>query len=295
MHNENKRLKRKVRNSYAISTISIALVLLLVGAAGFAIAATMRTAAEVQNSVTLIVELSNDMQQQERETLKAAIEEYDMVSEVKFSSKEEKINDEGFRKIFSAELDIIEALGENPLLDSYDVKVNTAGREAELDNFVEYIKGVDGVEHISYPEDFVKSMNTVVSRARPILLILAAVLAVISLTLLGSTVRLAIYSKRYIINTMKLVGATKWFIIRPFVRSSIGQGFIAGVLAAAMLVGGVYAVSRSMPEIITHDMLMTVCIIVAGMVAAGILLSSVFTLLTVNKFVNMKSNKIHLY
>lgn len=291
MNNENKRLKRKVRNSYAVSTVSIALVLLLAGAAGFMIAATMKTAAAIQNNVTLIVELSNDMSDEQREALREKIGEYPSVTGVAFSSKEEKLGDEEFRKLFSAEFD--EVAGENPLLDTYEVSV--AAGEHELEALTEYLEGVDGVEHVSYPAALIESMQTMVKRIRPVLFILAAVLAVISLTLLNSTVRLAIYSRRYIINTMKLVGATKWFIIKPFVRSSITQGFIAGLLAALLLGAAVYAVEQSLPEVISPELLKAACMILAAMIVAGILFSFLFTLLAVNKFVNMKSNKIHLY
>ena len=293
MNNENKRLKRKVRNSYAVSTVSMALVLLLAGAAGFMITATMKAAAALQNSVTLIVELSNDMPQEQRDALLKKTEENPAVTQVVFSSKEEKLGDEEFRRLFSAEFD--EVLGENPLLDSYEVTVAVTDGGGEIETLKEYFQGVDGEEHVSYPAALIESMQTMVTRMRPLLLILAAVLAVISLTLLNSTIRLAIYSKRYIINTMKLVGATKWFIMRPFVRSSIGQGLAAGVLAAATLGAAVYAADRSLHELLSREMMVAAAAILAAMIAAGILLSLVFTLLAVNKFVNMKSNKIHLY
>ena len=292
--NENKRLKRKVRTSYAISTLSIALVLFLAGAAAFTVAATVRAAATLQNSVTLIVELSDDMNEAQREELCDALAQNEIVSQIGFSSKQDKLQDEAFRKVFAVEFE--QVLGENPLLDSYEVQVAaTADNRDALEALVGELNDTEGVEHVSYPVSLVDTMHKIVDRVRPVLFILALVMIVISLTLLNTTVRLAIYSRRYIINTMKLVGATKWFIVKPFVGSSIKQGIVAGVLAALLFGGAVFAAEQTVPEAFTPQLLTTAAIVTAAMVAAGILLSALFTLFAVNKFVNMKSNKIYLY
>ena len=100
-NNENKRLKRKVRNSYIISTISIALVLFLLGTIGFMMFATVKTATALQENVTLIVELEDALPTDDRETIKERILQNPLVAEVVFSSKEEKLNDSEFRKLFA--------------------------------------------------------------------------------------------------------------------------------------------------------------------------------------------------
>ena len=118
---------------------------------------------------------------------------------------------------------------------------------------------------------------------------------VISLILLNNTIRLAIFSKRYLINTMKLVGATKWFIMRPFLGSSITQGILSGIIASALFLTAVYGLNEAVPELMSLAETMKIGIIVGGMVLGGILISLCFTFFAVNKFVNMKSNKIYLY
>ena len=128
-----------------------------------------------------------------------------------------------------------------------------------------------------------------------VLLVFGAVLLVISLILLNNTIRVSIFSKRYIINTMKLVGATKWFIMRPFLASSIAQGLWAGVAAAILFVTVVWRIDRSMPELNSLTQLSQTGVILAAMIAGGVVISLLFTTFAVNKFVNMKSNKIHLY
>ena len=107
--------------------------------------------------------------------------------------------------------------------------------------------------------------------------------------------RLAIYSKRYIINTMKLVGATKWFIMRPFLASSLSQGILSGLLAALLFIVGLYGLGEVVPELTTLADLKMLGLLAGGMVVVGMSVSFLFTVFAVNKFVNMKSNKIHLY
>ena len=293
-NNENKRLKRKVRNSYIISTISIALVLFLLGTIGFMMFATVKTATALQENVTLIVELEDALPTDDRETIKERILQNPLVAEVVFSSKEEKLNDSEFRKLFSVEFEDI--LDENPLLDSFDVRVSaTPEQKDQLQGFIDDLTLIDGIEHVSYPAAMIETMQNTVSKARPLLALFALVLAVISLVLLNNTIRLAIFSKRYVINTMKLVGATKWFIIKPFILSSINQGIIAGLLAALLFGAAFWGVGQSLPEMLSPDRLEAAAIVAGTKLAVGIKVSRLFTLFAVNKFVNMKSNKIHLY
>ncbi|MBQ7342981.1 MAG: permease-like cell division protein FtsX [Alistipes sp.] len=290
----NQRIRRKVRNSYIVSTISIALVLFLLGAVGYLMHAAMRVADSLQESVTLIVELENGISDTRKTELKEMLEQNPLTAEVTYISKEEKLNDSEFRKIFAVEFE--EVLDENPLLDTYEVRLTALSEErATLDSFIASISDKEGVAHVSYPAELIEQVHATVNKVRPILLAFAAVLLIISLTLLNNTIRLAIFSKRYLINTMKLVGATKWFIIRPFLWDSVKQGIWSGVIAAALFGAMIYGIDRTMPELSSPEQLQTAGILLAGMVVVGVTVSLLFTLFAVNKFVNMKSNKIYLY
>lgn len=290
----NQRIRRKVRNSYIVSTISIALVLFLLGAVGYLMHAAMRVADSLQESVTLIVELENGISDTRKTELKEMLEQNPLTAEVTYISKEEKLNDSEFRKIFAVEFE--EVLDENPLLDTYEVRLTALSEErATLDSFIASISDKEGVAHVSYPAELIEQVHATVNKVRPILLAFAAVLLIISLTLLNNTIRLAIFSKRYLINTMKLVGATKWFIIRPFLWDSVKQGIWSGIIAAALFGAMIYGIDRTMPELSSPEQLQTAGILLAGMVVVGVTVSLLFTLFAVNKFVNMKSNKIYLY
>ena len=113
--------------------------------------------------------------------------------------------------------------------------------------------------------------------------------------LLNNTIRLAIYSKRYLINTMKLVGATKWYIMRPLLASALKQGVVAGVVAGVMLLGIIYGVDGFTPESLALIDYREVGIIVGVLLVVGVAITVLFSAVAVNLFVNMKSNKIYLY
>ena len=130
---------------------------------------------------------------------------------------------------------------------------------------------------------------------RLVLLLFGGALLLVSLILVSNTIRLAIYSKRYLINTMKLVGATKWFIMRPFLGSSLRQGILAGAIASALFGVAVYGVNEAVPELLTIAEAGKIALIIGAMLAGGIVISGVFSLAALNKFINMKSNKIYLY
>ena len=127
------------------------------------------------------------------------------------------------------------------------------------------------------------------------LLIFLAVLLVISLLLLHNTIRLAIYSKRYLINTLKLVGATKWYIMRPLLGSALKQGVWAGVISGFMIAFTVYGVEAFTPQGIAMLDHIAVGIIIGSTLSVGVVITLLYTAAAVNKFVNMKTNKIYLY
>lgn len=291
---DDKRLKRKVRNSYIVSNISIALVLFLLGSVGYLMTAAMQVARTLQESVTVTVELRNGADEKQKESLRKRFEANELVSHVEYSSKDDKLNDTDFRQMFEQEFEAI--LEENPLLDSFELTLSADSADPDkLETFIAQIAELDGVDRVSYPAQTVERLHATIAKIRLVLLLFGGALLVISLILLNNTIRLAIFSKRYLINTMKLVGATKWFIMRPFLGSSITQGILSGIIASALFLTAVYGLNEAVPELMSLAETMKIGIIVGGMVLGGILISFCFTFFAVNKFVNMKSNKIYLY
>lgn len=291
---EDKRLKRKVRNSYIVSTISIALVLFLLGSVGYLISESMRVATTLQESISLTVELNGDVDDERREQIEAELVAEPLVRAVVYSSKQQKAEDKTFRELFGQDWELI--LEENPLSDSFEVQLTTRSEEqTEVDALIEKIKSMEGVDRVSYPEQLASRLHSTVGTIRLVLLIFGVVLLVISLILLNNTIRLAVYSKRYLINTMKLVGATKWYIMRPFLGRAILQGVWAGLGASSLLGGALWALTWAIPELLSQTTVELCATIAAVMFGGGVLLSLLFTAFAINKFVNMNSSKIYLY
>ncbi len=289
-----KQLKRKVRNSYIVSTISIMLVLFLLGSVGYLMVAAMKMADTLQRSITVSVELRRDITPEERQRLEARLADETIVASIRYMPREEKAEDAEFRRLFGSSFD--EVLQENPLLDSFELTLAAVSSDREmLEAFIATTEGIKGVDRVSYPALMVERLHATVAKIRLVLLLFGGALSVISLILLNNTIRLAIFSKRYLINTMKLVGATKWFIMRPFLASSLSQGIISGVGASALFLAAVYGLNEAVPELLTIARDGQVLWIVGSMVAAGVVVSALFTLFALNKFINMKSNKIYLY
>lgn len=291
---DDKRLKRKVRNSYIVSMISMALVLFLLGSVGYLMMAAERVASSLRNSIVVMVELRGDHTLEQRAAIEELIKSDPLTASLSFVSREEKASDEEFRKVFESSFE--EVLDENPLLDSFEVTL-TAGSENrdEVDRFLTTVEQIDGVDRATFPALMAEQLHRTVGKIRFVMILFGGALLLISLILLNNTIRLAIFSKRYLINTMKLVGATKWFIMKPFLSSAISQGLLSGLLAAVLFAAAVYGLSEAVPELTTLADWQWVGIMLATLVAVGVLLSLLFTAVAINKFVNMKSNKIYLY
>lgn len=291
---DDKRLKRKVRNSYIVSTVSMALVLFLLGSVGYLMVAAMKVADTLQESISVTVELRDGLSDDRREQIAQELTEAQIVRTIAYVSKEEKIEDGEFRKMFASQIE--ELLGENPLPDSFELSLTARSSDRELiAAFIDSVSGIDGVERVSYPAQMAERLHATVNKIRLVLALFGGALLVISLILLSNTIRLAIFSKRYLINTMKLVGATKWFIMRPFLASSVTQGILAGAAASALFCAAVWGLNEAVPELTTIAEAEKVAVILGSMIAGGILISLLFTYAALNKFVNMKSNKIYLY
>ena len=288
------RLKRKVRNSYIISTVSMTLVLFLLGSVGYLMLVAMVVADSLKESIAVTVELRNGLTPEQRDGLAQRFSAHELVRTVTYVSKEEKIEDTEFRKLFGSQFE--ESFDENPLLDSFELTLTSRSEEREaVDAFLAEAERLDGVKQVSFPARLAEQLHGAVNKIRLILLLFGGALLVISLILLYNSIRLAIFSKRYLINTMKLVGATKWFIMKPFLRNSITQGILAGTGASGLFIASIYGLNETVPGMLTVAENERIGIILGAMIAGGILLSLFFTRSALNKFINMKSNKIHLY
>ena len=242
----NRSLKGKILRSYTVSTISITLVLFILGSIGYAMHSLFASAQGVREGVVMIVELKDDLEQSHIDSLSVQISQSDVVRSVEFVSKQAKLEDEQFRRAY--EVDVEAILGENPLADSFDVTLSAQAADSlSLAKFVEQTSALEGVDYISCPENLLERVHYVLDTMQFLLLAFGGAMLIISLVLLGNTLRLVIYSRREAINTMKLVGATRWFIVKPFLRRGALQGFVAALVAILLFVGSLFALDYNMP------------------------------------------------
>lgn len=290
-----KRIRRKVRRSYLISTVSIALVLFILGAVSYVTLSAVNAAEALRERVIISVEIADGLTKDDKRDMLSALRSREEVADVDYTSKEDKLDDEEFRRQF--ELDIYAILDENPLYDSFELTLNNDYVDAaSIERLTSELRAMSGVVYISEPPlEIIDQMHNTLSTIVITLLVFLGVLLVITLLLLNNTIRLAIFAKRYLINTMKLVGATKWYIMRPFLGSALWQGVIAGIIAGVMVIGLVYGAQHILPTTIDVLNYIEAAVIIGAMVVIGIVITLIFSALAVNKFVNMKTNKIHLY
>jgi cell division transport system permease protein len=285
---------RSIRFSYATTIISMTFVLFLLGAIGFVMANIFTTTKHFRESVTMIVELNDGLTEEDCTLIADRIIGNKLVKSIKFVSKEEKVEDEEFKRTF--DVDIKGILGENPLSDSFDVTLSEfSADKASLDEFTEEVRAIEGVSFVSYPERLVEEMHSTLDILQLVLALFGVVLLVVSFILLNNIIRLAVYAQREMINTLKAVGATKWFIMRPFVGKSALQGLLAGILSALLLGCSLYALDYVVPGLGIFPKWEHAGIIAAILTILGVAVAVVCTLPVVNRFVNMKSNKIYLY
>jgi cell division transport system permease protein len=268
-------------------------VLFLLGAVGFIMTNLFVTANRMRESITMIVELNDGLSEEQRNFVAERIAESDLVLSMRFVSKEEKAEDEEFKRIFA--IDINSVLGVNPLPDSYDVTLSKLSSDKEaLSKFAEELRQVEGISFVSYPQTFIEEMHSTLDLLQLILAIFAGVLLIVSFILLNNTIRLTVYSRRELINTLKAVGATKWFIMRPFLGRSVLQGLLAGIFAAVLLGGALYGLNYLAPGFGLFPKWERLAILGGSIVAMGIIVATLCTIPIVSRFVNMRSNKIHL-
>jgi cell division transport system permease protein len=289
---EDKRLKRRVRNSYLISTVSIAMVLFLLGATTWVIINALNATNRLRESVAIHIMLKDGLSTEQTSAMRAALELNDVVRTVTYVSKEEAAE----KFIAETGEDFTTFLGNdpsvNPLPDSFEVGLAAHGSEREvIEAFVASMESDPGVEEVVYQRGVVEQIATNLSKFNIALMFFGGALLVISLILLNNTIRMTIIAKRLVINTMKLVGAGSGFILRPFAASAVWHGLIAGLIATALFTLLVFGLQEGIPEISLLTDRLLLAAIAGGMIMLGVVISLLFTVLAIRKAVRQESAK----
>lgn len=276
-------------NAKVTTTISIALVLFLLGLTLLTAFASTGISSYVKENLTISVVIADSLNETSTQQVKVQLEKKKYIKAVHFVSKEE------IKKQLIQDLgkDPEEVLGYNPASDCFDLNLKPEYANPDSIKVIEAdLKGQNLVKNVMYSSDDMKMVNTNLSRIGAGLLVLAIVLMVISFALIQNTIRLNIYSKRFLINTMRLVGATNGFIRKPFVKGMIVSGIFAAILADIAILGLVYYFAQEYD--VFSIVSTTNLLIVFGIVLVlGILLAFLATVLAVNRYLRMKSDKYY--
>ena len=244
----------------------------------------------VKENITFSVVLKDNIREAEVKRMQKRLEAEPFIKSAEYISKEQ------------ASKELEEELGErpetflgfNPLQASLEVKLNSEYANPDSLQLIEKkIKTYTNVSELLYRKDMMEIVNDNMKRIGIILLTLAVVLMIISFVLISNTIRLLIYSKRFLIHTMKLVGATPGFIRRPFMIYNMVSGLFAAILAILMLMGALYYLQQELSGFI--DLLNTdaLLLVFAAVLILGIMLSLIATFFAVNKYLRMGVDKLY--
>jgi cell division transport system permease protein len=282
--------KQRFFNSNLTTTISISLVLFLVGLISLLMVLTKEFSNYVKESINFSIVLQDSISTEEFQSLKSTLSTASFVKESQYVTKAQAIKD------LSAELgeDPQDLLGYNPLLASFEVKLHA--KYANMDSLSVIEKGLNkfgGIKQIVYHKSFVELVNQNIKRITVVLIGLAFIFLLISIGLINNTIRLNIYEKRFNINTMQLVGATPWFIKKPFIWQSIRNGFVAAIIAIVLLGGLLYYVQTDFLKEINLLRIDIVLIISVVMIGLALILSTFAAIAAVNKYLRLETNELY--
>ena len=275
---------------FITSSISTTLVLLLLGMVVFFVLSANNLSTYVRENIGITVLVSDDMKEPEALNFQKVLNDKTYVKESVYISKEQALKEQ----TEAMGTDPAEFLGYNPFTASIEIKLNAAYANSDSIAWIEKeILTNKKVMEVSYPQNLIDSVNRNIQKVSFFLLGLAALLSLISFALINNTIRLAIYSKRFLIHTMKLVGASWGFIRRPFLVRNVWIGVLAGVMADAVLLGMAYMLVKYEPqliEIITPNALL---IVMASVFIFGLAITFLCAYISINKYLRMKASALY--
>ena len=275
---------------FITSSISTTLVLLLLGMVVFFVLSTNNLSTYVRENIGITVLVSDDMKEPEALNFQKTLNEKTYVKESVYISKEQALKEQ----TEAMGTDPAEFLGYNPFTASIEIKLNAQYANSDSIAWIEKeILTNKKVMEVSYPQNLIDSVNRNIQKASFFLLGLAALLSLISFALINNTIRLAMYSKRFLIHTMKLVGASWGFIRRPFLVRNVWIGVLAGVMADAVLLGMAYMLVKYEPQLIEIITPNTLLIVMASVFIFGLAITFLCAYISINKYLRMKASALY--
>lgn len=283
---------RRVAGSYAMSLVSITLVLFLLGSFAIFMIHARKLSNHVKENIGFEVVMNSDVKEANILRLQKELDAMPAVKSTEYITKEEAI------QRLSEDLgeDFLEWLGpeENPLLPSIDVRFHASYANNDSIAVIEamLLENPD-VKEVYYQKSLVDLINNNIRKIAIVLMVVSLILLLIAIALIRNTIRLSIYSKRFLVRSMQLVGATESFIRKPFLKQGVSQGFFGGLLADVFLVIILYAVSKRIPDLALIRDLYDISAVLAGIVFLGMLIAWFSTRTALDKFLKADLDKLY--
>ena len=282
--------KHRFRNSYMTAGVSVSLVLCLIGIECVLLLSAGALLTRMRENVTITAVLSQEADSTQCARLERMLEASEGYSSFRYVSKEEALQEH----IVSLGEDPTAFLGYNPLSASYEIHPSEQYSNPDsLAQEAERLESLPYVSEVLYPRDLTDLMNRNVHDFSYILLGVALLLLLVSMVLIVNTIRLQIYSKRFIINTMTLVGATPWVTRRPFVLRNMLMGLIAGIVALIVLSGLVYYVEFEMGLFLFPITWLNVAFVCGVVLGSGLLITLFASLIATGRYIRMDNNSLY--
>lgn len=282
--------RRKLISSYFSVVLSIGLVLFLLGVLGLLVLNTNKMANHFKEQITLSVFLKDNAKEVEIDQLQKSLAMAEYTKSATYVTKEEAAENH------SEEIgeNFLDFLGYNPLKNSIDVNLNADFvSPLQIEEIAAELTAKNYVDEVSYDEPLVGLLSENVKRVSFWILVASAIFTFIAVLLINSSIRLSIYSKRFIIKTMQMVGATKTFIRRPFIWTNIKLGMLGALLALMVLIIALFYLDKNFPELgLLRDGSMLIGLF-GSVFVLGVFISFISTYFATQRFLNLKTDELY--
>jgi len=289
---EEKYTRRRLASSYLTTVVSISLVLFLLGTVGLVLLYAQKLSQHVKENIGMSVSIREGVRESEVLKLQKELDAMEWVKSTRYITAEQAAKD------LSEDLgeDFVSFLGFNPLLPSIEIRMNAAW--ANMDSIPALEKKIAAkpeVKDVQYQKSLINLVNENVKRISLVLFGFSLLLMVIAFALINNTIRLSVYSRRFLIRTMLLVGATQGYVRRPFLIKGVLQGVVGALVAIALLTALLYYGNRELPDLITLAELNLYLILFGIVMILGITLSWISNYFAVRKYLRISPDQLYYY
>jgi len=285
-----KQTRRRVQSSSVTTVVSLSLVLFMLGLLGLIVLNTNKLSDYVKENIAFQIILSDKATDADIAKLRKTLDASEYAKKTEYTTKE----DAAAKLKEDLGEDFISFLGFNPLLPSINVNLKAAYANTDSVAWIEKeILQNNKVKELNYQPNLIKMVNENAKNLSLIILVFSVLLLVIALALINNTIRLAIYSQRFLIKTMQLVGATQGFIRKPFILKGMLNGVYGAVISIGMLIGLLYLAARQFPELVMIQDVELLGLLFGLVLLAGTIIAGISTYLAVRKYLRIKADDLY--